>query len=316
MKKLFVSDLKAGDAVEELFVLAEKRLGRKKDGNPYLNVVLADKTGRIDGVAWDNVEQMIEGVVSNDFVTVTGSVSEYKGKPQLVLKGMTKTAPGEANPTDFLPGTPHDVEAMFARLMKIADTVEADYLKALFQLFWEDEEFVRGLKNAPAGKMMHHAYLGGLLEHCLSMAALSDRIARHYSGVDRDLLIAGAIFHDIGKVRELEYALNIDYSDEGRLLSHIVIGIQMLDEKLKKVADFPEKQACLLRHMIVSHHGNREFGSPEPPKTIEAVLLNYIDEIDSRVNAIREFIKGEDPNEKWTSYHRLLGRQFFMGAGE
>ena len=145
------------------------------------------------------------------------------------------------------------------------------------------------------------------------MVLLADRIAGHYSGVDRDLLLAGAILHDIGKIREFIYKYSIDYSDEGRLLSHVVIGTMLLDEKIKEVEDFPEDQAILLRHMIVSHHGTREFGSPEPPKTIEAVLLNYIDDIDAKVNGIREFMATEDPNESWTSYHRLLGRHFYRG---
>jgi 3'-5' exoribonuclease len=145
------------------------------------------------------------------------------------------------------------------------------------------------------------------------MAILVDRIAGHYSGIDMDLLLAGVILHDIGKIREFEYRFGIDYSDEGRLLSHIVIGLQMVDEKLKTVRNFPLESANLLKHMLVSHHGSRDFGSPEPPKTLEAVLLNYIDEIDSKVNGIRDFMATEDPNETWTSYHKLLGRYFYKG---
>ena len=171
-----------------------------------------------------------------------------------------------------------------------------------------------GFKRAPAAKKMHHAYIGGLLEHTLSMTLLADKIAGHYSGVDRDLLIAGAVLHDIGKLRELSYQNTIDYTDEGRLLSHITIGIEMVNAKIAAIEGFPKETADLVKHMIVSHHGTRAFGSPEPPKTIEAVLLNYIDEIDSRVNAIREFMAADDADEPWTAYHRLLERQFFKGA--
>ena len=160
---------------------------------------------------------------------------------------------------------------------------------------------------------MHHAYIGGLLEHTLSMALLVERIAGHYSGIDLELLLAGAIFHDIGKIHEFDYQLSIDYSDEGRLLSHIIIGIQMVDEKLKQVDQFPLEKERLLKHMIISHHGTREFGSPEPPKTLEAVLLNYIDEIDSKVNGIREFMASEEPGAGWTSYHKIFGRHFYKG---
>jgi 3'-5' exoribonuclease len=158
---------------------------------------------------------------------------------------------------------------------------------------------------------MHHAYIGGLLEHTLSMAVLAEMVGSHYSGVDRDMLLAGVILHDVGKLRELEYTSRIDYTDQGRLLSHIVIGLAMLDEKLKQVPDFPETKAHLLKHMLVSHHGERAFGSPEPPKTIEAVLLNYIDEIDSRVNSIREFVAKDTSEGNWTSYHRLLERHLY-----
>jgi 3'-5' exoribonuclease len=186
-------------------------------------------------------------------------------------------------------------------------------MKALFAAFWSDDAFVAAYTRAPAAKRMHHAYIGGLLEHTLSMAVLSELVAGHYNGVDRDLLLAGVILHDVGKIRELEYVNHIDYTDEGRLLSHIVIGLSMLDEKLTQVPDFPEAQARLLKHMIVSHHGSREFGSPEPPKTIEAVLLNSIDEMDSRVNSIREYVAQDPSDGSWTPYHRLLERHFYKG---
>jgi 3'-5' exoribonuclease len=183
----------------------------------------------------------------------------------------------------------------------------------LFSAFWADGDFVASFKRAPAAKYMHHAYLGGLLEHCLSMASLAEKLARHYSGIDADLLVAGAVLHDIGKIREFDCGVQIDYSDEGRLVSHIVIGVEMLNEKLRTLPSISPERAHLLKHMIISHHGVREFGSPEPPKTIEAVLLNYIDEIDAKVNGIRQFMAREDPDASWTSYHRLLGRHFYTG---
>jgi 3'-5' exoribonuclease len=160
---------------------------------------------------------------------------------------------------------------------------------------------------------MHHAYIGGLLEHTLSMALLCERIGGHYAGIDMDLLLCGAILHDIGKTRELSYRLSFDYSDEGRLLSHIVIGLEMVDAKIRQIDGFPKPLADLLKHLIVSHHGSRELGSPEPPKTIEALLLNHIDEIDSKVNAIRDFMQREDGSANWTPYHRLLERHFYKG---
>ena len=316
MKGIFIKDIRAGDFVDDIFVLSEKTVAQKRDGNNFLNVTVSDKTDNIKGVIWDNVDEISAGTASGNFVQVQGTVSEYKGTLQLVVKNMTTIPADSINPSDFLPATRRDIDKMFLRLLKITATMEAGHLKKLFETFFNDMDFVRKFKNAPAAKKMHHAYIGGLLEHTLSMALLADRIAGHYSGVDRDLLIAGTILHDIGKIREFNYKYSIDYSDEGRLLSHIVIGIMMLDEKLEEVEDFPQDQAVLLRHMIVSHHGTREFGSPEPPKTIEAVLLNYIDEIDAKVNGIRDFMAKENPNESWTSYHRLLGRHFYRGKGD
>ena len=313
MKKRFITDIKAGDVVDDVFVLAEKTLSQKRDGNNFLNVTLSDKTGALKGVVWDNVDQITAAVTSGDFVSIRGTVGEYKGTLQLVVKAMDVCAHEAVDASDFLPATSRDTDGMFQRLVKITDSLTTPYLKKLFDAFWKDKEFVRKFKTAPAAKKMHHAYIGGLLEHTLSMTSLAEKVAGHYSGIDRDLLISGAVLHDIGKIDEFEYQFKIDYTDEGRLLNHIVIGIKMLDEKLSGIEDFPEDQILLLKHMMVSHHGAREFGSPEPPKTIEAVLLNYIDEIDSKVNGIRDFMASEDPNETWTSYHRLLERHFYKG---
>ncbi|MBL7179865.1 MAG: HD domain-containing protein [Pseudomonadota bacterium] len=316
MKKQFIKDFKPGDFIDDIFVLAEKTVAQKRDGNKYLNIILADKTGSIKGVVWDNVDRIAAGLSSGDVVGVQATVNEYKGTAQLVIKNMT-AGPAEAvDPAEFLPATRLDIENMFERFLKIAASLKDGHLKALLDAFLSDEEFVRKFKTAPAAKKMHHAYLGGLLEHTLSMATLAEKIAGHYSGIDRDLLIAGAMLHDIGKTRELEYTFKIDYSDQGRLLSHIVIGLEMIEAKLSKIIDFPEERKLLLKHMIVSHHGTQEFGSPEPPKTVEAVLLNYIDEMDSKVKGIRDFMASEDAGETWTSFHRLLGRHFYMGKKE
>ncbi|MBW2568561.1 MAG: HD domain-containing protein [Deltaproteobacteria bacterium] len=317
MKKQFVSSIKAGDSVNDIFILSDKVLAQKRDGNNFLNITLSDKTGTIKGVMWDNIDETVAGITSGNFVNIRGNVSEYKGTLQLIVKSISQVSSDSVNPSDFLPATSRNIDDMFMHILKITGSIETACLKELFERFWSDDEFVSGFKTAPAAKKMHHAYIGGLLEHSLSMAILANKIVNHYKeyykGINRDMLIAGAILHDIGKIREFNYKYSIDYSDQGRLLSHIVIGIEMIDEKLRKIKDFPEEQAILLKHMIVSHHGVREFGSPEPPKTIEAVLLNYIDEIDSKLNGIREFIASEDPNETWTSYHRLLERYFYTG---
>jgi 3'-5' exoribonuclease len=319
-KKKFISDITAGDSVSDVFALAEKSMAHKRDGNPFLNVVLADNSGRIKGVVWDNVPQIASAANAGDFVRVTAQAGEYRGMLQLVVKSMSAVPAADVAPEDYLPASTRDADKMFERLKAMTDSIASPGLRSLMESCWEDADLVRRFKRAPAAKKMHHAYLGGLIEHTLSMAMLADKVAGHYAGVDRDLLIVGAVLHDMGKIRELAYDITIDYTDEGRLLSHIAIGLEIVQEKIQSLAEFSPEQAALVKHMIVSHHGAREFGSPEPPKTIEAVLLNYIDEIDSRVNAIRGLMADDDPDATWTAYHRLLERQFYKGdnrkAGE
>lgn len=314
MKKQFVKDLKPGQQLEDVFVLAEKALAQKRDGQNYLNITLADCSGRLTGKVWDNAEAIWAAVNGSDFVTVMGQISEYKGELQITVRRMTPRDAADLNPADFLPATQRDVNQMFDSLQALSGSLQSPHLRALFNAFWQDEAFVARFKIAPAAKKMHHAYLGGLLEHTLSMARLVDRLAPHYAGINRDLLLAGALLHDIGKIEEFDYRLQIDYSDAGRLLSHIVIGVEMLQAKIAVIPDFPPEQALLLKHLIISHHGSREFGSPEVPKTIEGVLLHYIDEIDSKVNAIRDFMASNTTASPWTAYHRLLGRHFFNGC--
>jgi 3'-5' exoribonuclease len=316
MKTKYVCDLIAGESVDEVFVLAEKNMAQKKDGGNYLTLELRDKGGRIKGVVWDNVASVAVSAASGDFVRIRGNVSEYRGSMQVVVRRMKRIPATKVDPADFLPITTRNVETMFERLTGLTRVIETDYIRELLEAFWSDPSFVADFKTAPAAKRMHHAYIGGLLEHTLSMSLLAERIAGHYQGIDMDLLMAGVILHDIGKTRELSYDVQLDYSDEGRLLSHIVIGIEMVNQKLKLVDNFPIQKASLLKHMIISHHGSREFGSPEPPKTLEAFLLNHIDEIDSKVNSIRDFIAKEDQSENWTSYHRLLERHFYTGNRE
>ena len=313
MKKRFINQIRAGDVLTDCFVLAEKTMAQKKDGNNYLNLVLSDRTGSIKGVVWDNAGKISSQAETGAVVAVRGHVGEYRNNLQVVVKEMTLVPPDEADPSDFILSTERDVDQMFERIVALSESLDAWYLKALFSAFWGDESFTTQFKKAPAAKKMHHAYIGGLLEHTLSMAVLADKVAEHYNGIDRDLLVSGAILHDIGKIREFSYDICIDYSDEGRMVNHIVIGLQMIEEKIRTITAFPEEPALLLKHMVVSHHGSKELGSPEPPKTIEAVMLNCIDEMDSRIQAIREFMGKEDPGETWTSFHRLLGRHFYRG---
>jgi len=313
MKNTFISQIRAGDTLTDQFVLSEKTMAHKKDGNHYLNLVLTDRTGSIKGVVWDNVGSISSQTDSGRVVAVQGHVGEYRGTLQVVVKEMKMVPEADIDPADFMPVTERNIDRMFQRLVALSESIETSCLKDLFSAFWGDHAFVSRFKRAPAAKKMHHAYIGGLLEHTLSMAILADKIVGHYSGVDRDLLLSGVLLHDVGKIREFSYDVRIDYSDEGRLVNHIAIGVQMIEEKIQSVPSFPEDLALMLKHMVISHHGSRELGSPEPPKTIEAVMLNCIDEMDSRIQGVREFMAKEDPGEMWTSFHRLLGRHFYRG---
>ncbi len=316
LKKAFINAIKAGQRVDDVFVARDKQTAFKKDGDPYLIVSLVDRTGELKGVAWDNVEAMSKAFVAGDYIRVRGNVAEYRGSLQLVIQEAARLDPDKIDPRDFLPSTERDVEQMLARLIQVSQTVENSHLSKLLAAFFEDEAFVDRFKIAPAAKKMHHAYLGGLLEHTLSIVLLIQAIVGHYKGIDKDVLLTGGILHDIGKTREFSYETQIDYSDAGRLLNHIVIGVEMLDAKIATIDSFPEELALVLKHIIVSHHGTRDFGSPEPPKTLEAIILHYLDELDAKVMAVRAFMDAEDSEATWTSYHRVLERFFFKGKVE
>jgi 3'-5' exoribonuclease len=313
MKKKFVNELISGETIDDIFLLKEKSLVRKKDGDYFLSMALTDKTGTINAVAWDHVERFYSGVSSGDFVRVQGTVGEYKSSRQISVKQIDRVSTEGIRQEDFMPCTRRNVGQMFDRLKKITESIETGHLKKLMELFWDDAEFVEKFKQAPAAKKMHHAYLGGLLEHTLSLALLAEKVVDHYGGIDKDLLLTGVMLHDIGKITEFEYDRLIDYSDEGRLISHIVIGLDLIEKKINQITDFPEKSKMLLKHLIVSHHGSRELGSPQPPMTLEAVMLHYLDDIDSKINGIREFMESSDTEGDWTPYHKLLERYFYKG---
>ena len=314
MKTTFIETLVEGSAVHDIFIVSEKILSNKKDGQPYIQVNLTDKTGSIKGVIWDNVENFSSSFKQGDYAKIQGRVTSFRSEPQLTIISIQKVLIENVNPSDFLPKTQRDPAKMLSSLQEQSETINNKYLKAVIQAFWSDEKFVQKFCIAPAAKKMHHAYLGGLLEHTLSVCMLVDRLIQcHYRGIDRDLLLTGAILHDIGKIYEFEYKTMIDYSDEGRLLNHIIIGIRMLDEKIAIIPDFPNQTASLLRHMIASHHGKRLFGSPEPPKTLESIILHYLDDMDSKIMGVRDYMEGSDESSDWTSYHYPMERQFYKG---
>jgi len=248
----------------------------------------------------------------DDFVIVSGRSSVYQGGMQLTITDLKKCNEQEVALEDFLPAAPFLVEDMFNELKLIMDNVRDKHLKKLLKLFFEDEEFVKLFKLAPAAKALHHVYLGGLLEHSLSMARIARMVSENYDNINRDLLLTGAILHDIGKVHELSFRKVFDYTDIGRLVGHITIGVGMVEKKINSIPDFPSSLRLLLKHMILSHHGEYLYGSPKRPKTLEALMLYYIDDLDAKANGFQQFVaKDNDSQSNWSRYHKLFDRYLF-----
>lgn len=316
MRKIFVSDIKERDQVDTVFLVKDKITAMAKNGKPYLTLKLMDKSGEVEGKVWDNVDSLSATFDRDDFIAVRAKATVYLGKMQLVIGELSRVPEEEVVLADFLPETERDIREMEVELAELLTTVEESDLRRLLDAFFGDPAFTGLYRTAPAAKGMHHVYLGGLLEHSLAVAKLVDRIVPLYPGINRDLLIAGALLHDVGKVRELQYLRSFDYSDEGKLLGHITIGVEMIQEKISAIGGISPGLAMLLKHMLLSHHGQYEFGSPKRPKTVEATILNYLDDLDSKINGIRTHIRKEAVSQsRWTSYHRLYDRYFYKENG-
>jgi 3'-5' exoribonuclease len=312
--KIFVCDIRDRALVDSVFLVKEKITAMAKNGKPYLTLRLMDKSGEVDAKVWDNVDLLSASFDKDDFICVRSKASVYLGKMQLVISELRKVPEEEVLLADFLPETGRDMEEMKVELAGFIASMTDIHLKGLLTAFFEDISFMEVYQSAPAAKGMHHVYLGGLIEHSLAVAKLVDRIAPLYEGVNRDLLIAGALLHDVGKVREMAYVRSFDYTDEGKLLGHIMIGVEMVREKISAISGFPVETAMLLQHMLLSHHGQYEFGSPKLPMTLEATILNYLDDLDSKINGIRTHVEKEPENHtRWSSYHRLYDRYFYKG---
>ena len=314
MKSPTVADLRAGKVnggpFSSLFLVQSKDVREGKTGKKYLILTLMDRTGEIDARMWDNVETAALTFDRDDFVRVDGETQEYQGKRQLIIHRLKKAADGEVDPRDYLPASQRDAQEMYAELLAVVSGFRDVHLKALLR----DETIAAGYRAAPAAKSIHHAWLGGLLEHNLSLCKLAKEIAAHYVAqgypVDADLLLTGVILHDIGKIDELRFDRSFAYSTQGQLLGHIVIGLQMVEEKLRTLPDFPPKLRLLVEHMVLSHHGQMEFGSPKVPLFLEAVLLNQIDTLDARMAAMLASVrKDRDSEGEWTGYNSALERQ-------
>lgn len=314
-KNIYVKDIRAGDRVSDIFLVTEKNMAISQKGNPYLNLKLRDRTGEVDGRVWDSAAEMNNLFQAGDIIRIQSQAVSFRDVLQLSISKITVADDPAINPADYLPSSASDISEMFETLMGIISTVGNPHLKALLELIFSDEEIADSFQKAPAAKGFHHAYIGGLLEHTLSVTQLLALVADHYQDVNRDLVIAGGILHDIGKIHELSFKGSMNYTDEGRLIGHIVIAVELVDAKIAEIEDFPEQLGLELRHILLSHHGTLEFGSPKRPKTLEALIVNFIDDLDAKMNAFGEFISSSEGESSWTPYHRLLERFIYRGQG-
>lgn len=315
MKKTFVTDIQERDVIESPFLIRAKIVGMAKNGRPYMTLKLMDCTGEVEGRVWDRVDELSARFDKDDFVQVSGKASVYMGKMQLVVQDLDKIEETEIELSDFLPVSARPVAEMVSELTTIVEGLADTALSDLMHAFLADKDFMAGYTRAPAAKAMHHVYLGGLLEHSLAVAALANDISQRYPDLNRDLLVVGALLHDVGKVAELRYQRSFEYTDAGKLLGHIMIGVELVEDKLRSLQEFPQELAIHLKHLLLSHHGQYEYGSPKRPKTMEAVILNFLDDLDSKINGVRTHIDREpDSESSWTQYHRLYDRYFFKGT--
>lgn len=297
MKEVFIADLPKFEAqnpaspdspsVVSFFTVTTKSLRDKRDGTCYLALILTDKTGSIEARMWDGAAEAAVDFEQGDVVKVKAQVCRYQERLQLKIERIRLALEGEYEMADFLPHTTKDVGAMWQELNGFVESFTDGHLKALLRAFLDDPAIADGLKEAPAAAKMHHAWLGGLLEHMISLLGICDLAARHYPHINRDLLLTGAVLHDIGKIRELRWNKSFDYTLEGQLVGHITIGIGMIEAKIAQLPDFPPRLRVLVEHMVLSHHGKHEFGSPKLPMVPEAILLHYLDDIDAKMQTVR-----------------------------
>ena len=316
MAKQFVVDIKDRDNIHAVFLVKDKIMAMAKNGKPYMNLRFMDKSGEIEGKVWDNTDVLDKLFAKDDFVQIRGKASVYMNKMQVVVAEIAKVPEEQVNLADFLPESPRNNAEMRQELQDVVAALTNPYLRGLMDSFLADEPFMALYCMAPAAKGMHHVYLGGLLEHSLALVKLVKSIVPLYGGINQDLLTVGALLHDVGKVHEMSYERSFDYTDIGKLLGHITIGVELVEERIRQVEGFPRELGILLKHMLLSHHGQYEYGSPKRPKTIEAPILNYLDDMDSKINGIRAHIAKENAStSRWTAYHRLYDRYFFKSNG-
>lgn len=317
MAHQLVSDLREGDEVDQVFLIAEKQLRTNRSGNLYLHLRLSDRSGAMSAMIWNVTEKTASRFQSGDYARVEGATQIYNGAMQIIATRVERVDPRQVDESDFFPLGTADIDQLAGRLAELLRSVRSLPLRNLGEAFLIDEKFMAKFCAAPAGVKNHHAYRGGLLEHVVDIMELSRTVAPRYPEVDAELLLYGAFLHDLGKIDELTYDRQLGYSDEGQLVGHLVMGVSLLDRKIEETEKmsgepFPAEVGARLKHVIVSHHGSYEFGSPKLPMTLEAVVLHHLDTLDAKVRSFYQIMQ-EDPDveSRWTTYIPQLGRKLF-----
>jgi 3'-5' exoribonuclease len=317
MKEFFICDCVRleNKVITSTFVVVSKQVKPKKSGEPYLALTLGDRSGHLEAKMWDNVEEVLDGFEQDDFVKIKGLVNKYKNRFQLTIHKLRRLSESEIDFADYLPKTTKDIGELWQELAAFVGTFKDPHLKALVESFMADPEIAEAYRNAPAAKTLHHAYIGGLLDHVVSLCRSCDLVCRNYPQINRDLLLTGAFFHDIGKIHELTYNRSFSYTTKGQLLGHMIIELEMLQAKVAQIAGFPDELKILVEHLIISHHGQYEFGSPKLPMFPEALMLHYLDDLDSKMEAMRAHFERELGTEgPWSTYNPSLGRPLLNTA--
>ncbi len=319
MARQFLKELKDGDNVDEVYLLGDKQLRANRQANLFLLATLRDRSGAMSGLMWNITEENVADIQPGDFVKARGKVQLFQGNLQMILTGLRTVSADNLNPEDFEQRPTANVELLLKRLRELLLSIEQPQLRALMECFLVDDALLNDLSNAAAGVKTHHAYRGGLLEHIVNIMETAKRIEDLYPAINFDILLAGIFLHDLGKVREMSLDNAFVYTDEGQLLGHMIIGVEMLTAKIAEVTrmtgeSFPPEIALRLKHMIVSHHGSYEFGSSRLPMTPEAIALHYLDNLDAKVHEFARTI-ADDPNtgSSWTPFLARIDRKLFKG---
>lgn len=310
-KQIFVRDLKNNDCVRSSFLVTSKELFVSKNAKPYLSLILSDKTGQIDTRIFEDADALSSMFKEGDVVAIAGKAHQFQNRLQLVVQHLTTLVPEEVELSDYLPTASEDLEILYAELLGTFRGVKNPWIRSLGLKLLENPEIAMRYKRCPAAKTIHHAFIGGLLSHSLQLIKVIDAIAPLYPELERDLLVFGAAFHDFGKIFELSYQSVFGYTDEGRLVGHIAIGVNLIDREIQKMPGFPPELDWQLKHLILSHHGRLEYGSPKLPQTLEAVVVHHLDNLDSKINSISTLMKGEKSACRWTAYHRAYDQYYY-----